>query len=110
MKSLIREIRQQPLHIRKIFMWTFVVITFSGIGYLGFQQTTGNFVALLNPKTAAEQEAVPDTNASPFALIRDSWQSLRASIGNAFSNQDLFDQVRQQPSVAPVVPQKLPVN
>lgn len=112
MKSLLREIRQQPPHIRKLFMWTSVVITFSLVGYIGFRQTSQNFVALLNPGDAAKQEEAvpPDPGSSPFALLRDSWESLRASIGGAFNGNDSADTSRERPSVSPVPPQKLPVN
>ncbi|HLC99894.1 MAG TPA: hypothetical protein VJC11_02955, partial [Patescibacteria group bacterium] len=83
--KLLDEIREQPLHIRKIFMWTLVVITFSFIGYAWFDSTQKDFVALLNRDSVpAEQErALAQTThepASPFQNIKNSISNFGANI------------------------------
>ena len=50
MIKILHEIRQQPIHIRHLFMWTSVVITFSLVAFIGFNSTKNNVVALLNPE------------------------------------------------------------
>ncbi len=83
MRSLLEEIRQQPEHIRHIFMWLCVVITFSVIGFVWFNSTSKQFVALLHPEEAQAQ-ALAEKNKpqqpSPFATIFGFWGDLRANI------------------------------
>ena len=98
MRSVLDEIRQQPEHIRHVFMWTMVVITFSVVGFVWFRQTTKQFVALLHPEEAevralaekdktlrqghsAELSRSPQgSQLSPFATIFAAMGDLRANI------------------------------
>ncbi|MEK7616408.1 MAG: hypothetical protein AAB420_04370 [Patescibacteria group bacterium] len=66
--KLLDEIRRQPLHIRHLFMWTMVVITFSLVGFAWFSETQNDFVALLGGK---EQEQIQEEAPSPFAVIKN---------------------------------------
>ena len=84
-KGLIREIREQPIHIRTIFMWLMVVVTFSGVAFLYVRSTQNQVVALLGSGTSTavnegELDQGAKTTKSPFALIVDSFSSLRANI------------------------------
>ena len=73
MRGILYEIKQQPEHIRKAFMWVLVVITFSVVGFVGFRNTEQRFVALLNPGQAQEERALAEKTKiqtpSPFATI-----------------------------------------
>ena len=81
MRSVLDEIRQQPEHIRHVFMWTMVVITFSVVGLL-FRQTTKQFVALLHPEEAEVRALAekPTQTALAFATIFATMDDLRANI------------------------------
>jgi hypothetical protein len=115
MKRLIKEIREQPEHIRHIFMWALVLITFSLVGFTWFRSTQKKFVALLNPAAAqAEQMLAAKTTPqgfSPFATIGNSFKDLQANISELFGNQQLdlnLNNVKvQNQEILP--PQKLPI-
>ena len=83
--KLLDEIREQPLHIRKLFMWTSVVITFSLVGFVWLNNTKNNVVALLQtkPSGAPDERALAQTTEepSPFAAIGKAFSNLRANIG-----------------------------
>lgn len=118
--KLIKQIREQPLHIRKAFMWTLVVVTFSFVGVMWFQTTQKNFVALLHPQDAAQQQAEADTAlaakektdevASPFAVAKKAWSSLTANVSGIFSNNNTEEKERNITTPRPVPPQTLPVE
>ena len=100
-KNLLQEIRSQPEHIRHIMMWLCVVTSFSLVGLVWFRSTQARFVAMLNPperleapaadrfadrdlrKTEEERilAAKEEKSPSPLASIRNSFNLLRASIG-----------------------------
>lgn len=115
--KLLQEIRQQPLHIRHLFMWTSVVISFSLVGFFWFQSTKDNVVALLNPKAAQEaqtrqlaQQQHTDKSPSPFALIKNSWASLTANMSELWKGRNKPSEASQQTTAAPIAPQKLPTK
>lgn len=116
MKSLLEEIRQQPEHIRHIFMWTMVVITFSVVGFVWFRQTTKQFVALLHPEEE-QQRVLAEKNKpqqpSPFATIFNSLRDLQANISELLAGSKQSLDVNNNPS-APndkqLPPQKLPLS
>ena len=115
--KLLHEIRQQPLHIRHLFMWTSVVIAFSLVGFFWFQSTKDNVVALLNPKQAQEaqsrqlaQNQQINKSPSPFALFKNSWASLTANISELWKNRSKLPKAAQQTIPSPVAPQKLPTK
>lgn len=123
MKSILEEIRQQPEHIRHIFMWTLVVITFSMVGFVWFRQTTKQFVALLHPEEAQEralaqqleirnQKLVTKKPSSPFATIFSTIGDLRANISEllAGSKGDLNINNGQLTPEEQLPPQKLPIS
>ncbi len=115
-KSLLEEIREQPEHIRHIFMWTLVVITFSIVGFTWFRSTQKKFVALLNPEAAQEAQVLAaktkPQSSSPFATIGNSLKDLRANISELFSGQQLDFKLNsakvQDQEILP--PQKLPLG
>jgi hypothetical protein len=115
MKSLLEEIRQQPEHIRHVFMWLMVVICFSVIGFVWFRSTSKQFVALLHPETAQDQ-ALADSNKpkqpSPFATIFNSFKDLQANISELISGKpaslDINNGQNTQTEIVP--PKKLPLS
>ena len=116
MRSILEEIRQQPEHIRHIFMWTMVVITFSVVGFVWFQQTTKQFVALLHPEEA-EVRALAEKNKpkqpSPFATIFSTIGDLRANISELLigskSNLEINNNAPGTGKIE-LPPQKLPIS
>lgn len=115
MRSILDEIRNQPEHIRHIFMWLCVVITFSVVGFVWFRSTSRQFVALMNPK--AEQERIlaeknKPKQPSPFATIFSAWDNLRANISELFvgpkSNLEINNGITNPEK--PVPAQRLPIN
>ncbi len=93
MKQLIKEIRQQPEHIRHVFMWVLVLITFSVVGFTWFRSTQKKIVALLNPEAAQAEQALAANSKpqefSPFATIGNSLNDLKANISELFGGQQL---------------------
>ncbi len=84
MKSLLEEIRNQPQHIREVFMWLCVVITFSMVSFFWFQSTAKEFVAIVNPEQARADRALVQKNSSDqpsvLATISQSASTLKASV------------------------------
>lgn len=103
MLKILDEIRQQPLHIRKLFMWTMVVISFSLVGTFWFNKTRGDVVAMIHGET---EKKTTDEQASPFATIKDSLSDLRANISELFDTKSKHS--NQAPATSPVPPQRLP--
>ncbi len=119
MRKLVSEIREQPEHIRHIFMWTMVVITFSLVGFVWFRSTSKQFVAMLNPEQAqgralAQNEAGANKGSqpSPFATLFNSWQNLRANISELLigSKGDLNIDNLTVPTEEELPPQTLPLS
>jgi hypothetical protein len=115
--NILDEIKQQPEHIRKTFMWVLVVITFSVVGFVWFRSTEKKFVALLNPEQVQEERALAEKNKaqtpSPFATIFSSWNDLKANISELFlGRQAGFDvnNSKTGPTEEPLPPQKLPLS
>lgn len=116
MKSLLDEIHQQPEHIRHIFMWLCVVITFSVIGFVWFRQTTKQFVALMHPEEEQARilaEKNKPKQPSPLATIFSAWGNLRANISELLSgpvsNLEINNGAPRTEKME-VPPQKLPVS
>jgi len=116
MKGLLQEIKEQPEHIRHIFMWVCVVIVFSVIGFVWFRSTEKKFVALLNPEQAQEEQALAEKNKtgmpSPFATILESWGNLKANISELILGKPSSFNVENggmKPEET-VPPQKLPLS
>jgi cytosine/uracil/thiamine/allantoin permease len=117
MKSLLKEIREQPEHIRHIFMWVCVVIVFSVIGFIWFRNTEKRFVALLNPEQAQEERALAEKtknqSPSPFATIFSAWSNLKANISELILGKHLeFDVNNSRTGLEEkqLPPQKLPLS
>src|SRR3989338_7883037 len=115
MRSILNEIREQPEHIRHIFMWLCVVITFSMIGFVWFRSTTRQFVALMHPEQAQER-ALAEKNQpkqpSPFATIFSAWGNLRANISELLTGPESSLEIKNgayRAEKAEVLPQKLPI-
>jgi|SRR3989344_8212024 len=121
LKELLEEIRNQPEHIRHIFMWLCVVITFSLVGFVWFRQTTKQFVALMNPQAEQErvlaekekEEAERQANAgqpSPFASILDMFGGLRANISELLAGPEKnVTNLKPSRIQETIPPQKLPI-
>lgn len=117
MKSIWQEIREQPPHIRELFMWVSVVITFSVIGFAWFRATTKQFVALLNPPQAGEARILAEERnqpPSPFATLFVSIKDLRATIGELFNlaraPSDFEIDKGERQEAPPIAPRKLPLT
>lgn len=77
---MLKEIRNQPEHIRALFMWLSVFIVFSLVVFVWFNSFQQKLTLLLNPQdqvAAAEEE-------SPFAVITKSLNDLKATIFDLF--------------------------
>lgn len=86
--KLFEEIRSQPPHIRELFMWLCVVITFSVIGFAWFRSTAHQFVALLNPGEGTEETSralAGSQQPSAFNTISQSASALKASLFDIFN-------------------------
>ena len=117
MKSLLKEIREQPEHIRHVFMWVLVVITFSVVGFVWFRNTEKRFVALLNPEQAQADRALAEktkaSTPSPFATIFNAWNDLRANISELILGRQSEFNVNNGgvgPKEEPLPPQRLPLS
>jgi len=116
MNSLLREIREQPEHIRHIFMWVLVVITFSVVGFVWFRSTQKKFVALLNPEAAQESQTLAEgskaNTSSPFTTIGNSLSDLRANIYELFAGKQLNLNINNNTGIngTPLPPQQLPLS
>lgn len=121
---MLKEIREQPHHVRKMFMWISVVLSCLLIGFFWFRSTQKQVLALLNPEEAqrieservlAENELNKNIDSSPFATIMQSFRELRANISDIirFDNINIGGvDVRSeynQPQ-EPVAPQNLPIT
>jgi len=110
--GILKDIRQQQPHIREIFMWVSVVITFSVIGYFGFRNVGSDFVAMVDPDRIEQKQdtAIAEVEIdSPFALIGDTFGDLGATISGVFTdNED--DTIKFKNNNVPVPPQRLPTN
>lgn len=97
--NLLREIRNQPEHIRHIFMWLCVVTVFSLISFVWFKSTQARFVAMLHPEEVKELErklAREDADqASPLSGFKKSWATLRASLGELINGESLGEKSYQ---------------
>ena len=78
---MLKEIRQQPDHIRAVFMWLSVFIVFSLVLFVWLQGFQQKLALMLDP--SLEGSAVADAG-SPFAVIGDSFDDLGATIGDLF--------------------------
>jgi cytosine/uracil/thiamine/allantoin permease len=116
MRGLLNEIRQQPEHIRHVFMWVCVVIIFSVVGFVWFRNTERRFVALLNPEQAREErmlaEKIKTQTPSPFATISGAWNELKANISELFAGAQPGFEINNKilPTEEPISPQKLPLS
>jgi hypothetical protein len=99
--KFVKEVRNQPLVIRHVFMWTMVVITFSVVGFAWFRSTQRDFLALVNEssqRTGESSSALATVeqkdDTSPFGVI-----------GGA-----LNDRSEKDSTLPPIPPRRLPVN
>ena len=117
MGSILYEIKQQPEHIRKAFMWVLVVITFSVVGFVWFRNTEKRIIALLNPEQAQEERALAEKTKtqtlSPFATIFNTWNNLRANISELILGRQPEPDMNNggiEPKEELLPPQKLPLS
>ena len=114
--KLLQEIRQQPEHIRHIMMWLCVVTTFSLVALVWFRTTQQRLVAMLHPAEKLEapagdrfadrdlrkmeeertrQLAEARKAPSPLASIFNSFNFLRASIGELLGTSQELNQPKE---------------
>lgn len=77
---MLREIRQQPDHIRALFMWLSVFIVFSAIMFVWISSFQQKLVFMLAP---TEEKALVERE-SPFAVIGSSVEDLKATVLDLF--------------------------
>lgn len=78
---MLREIRQQPPHIRALFMWLSVFIVFSLVVFVWFKSFEQKLAYLINSDKESETQT---TQESPFSVIGTSFNDLRATILDLF--------------------------
>lgn len=83
-RSLLKEIHNQPEHVRLLIMWLCVFISFAAIGYIWFMDFQDRLVALLNPQAPAESENFYARLSSPFKQARNSLANFNALLDNVF--------------------------
>jgi len=113
MKGILEEIKEQPPHIREIFMWVCVVMTFSVIGFSWFRSTTKQFVALVNPEQARQDQMLAQNapkSSSPFATISKSFDSLKASLAELFNFAGKTNNIQIENDQPRVEPNLLPLS
>ena len=111
MRKILHEIHQQPLHVRKVFAWTLIIISFLIVGAVWLKSTTSNIAEMLdiNKKEAVAKK--PDKKEeSPFSAIGKSIGDLKANISELWSNRSEFDleKFQQNAEEEPIPTQKLP--
>lgn len=77
---MLKEIRRQPEHIRALFMWLSVFIVFSLVIFVWLQGFQQKLTLLLNPSNESETAK----QESPFAVVGESFNDLRATILDLF--------------------------
>ncbi|MBI2003567.1 MAG: hypothetical protein HYS78_01105 [Parcubacteria group bacterium] len=77
---MLKEIRNQPDHIRALFMWLSVFIVFSLVVFVWLNSFQQKLAFLLNSEK--EEETVKQT--SPLAVIERALSDLRATIFDLF--------------------------
>ena len=111
MKKLLNEIREQPEHIREIFMWVMVVMTFSVVGFFTMRSTFGRLAVLINPDAADSENTtviVKDKqNNSPLDLLGESASDIKANLSDLFKSSD-DGNVEILNDAEPVPPVRLP--
>lgn len=115
MKNILDEIRQQPPHIREIFMWLCVIIVFSVVGFAWFRTTAKQFVALLHPEQNQERVfAQRKETQSPFATLFLSLKDLKETITDIFDfskEKGVFEiQNKSDLEIEPIIEQALPLS
>lgn len=78
---MLKEIREQPEHIRAIFMWLSVFIVFSLVIFVWANSFQQKLALLLN---SPEEEKVLAEEESPFVVIGKSLNDLKATILDLF--------------------------
>ena len=78
---MLKEIRQQPEHIRAIFMWLSVFIVFSLVVFVWFRGFERKISLLINEP---EKESGMAEQRSPASVITGSFRDLRATIIDLF--------------------------
>lgn len=111
-KSLWQEIKEQPDHIREIFMWVCVVAIFSVVGFSWFKSTASDFVALVNPSSVqTDQSALAkDSGQSPFATIFSAFGGLKASMAELFDFAKKTSDIQIRNELPQVEPNLLPLS
>ena len=81
---MLKEIRQQPEHVRTIMMWLSVFITVSIVGYFWMKSLNREVYALLNPAQEDQNQThfAQKNTSSPLSGIKGSWQDLKALISD----------------------------
>jgi len=77
---MLKEIRNQPEHIRSLFMWLSVFIVFSLVVFVWVNSFQQKLILLLNPDEKAETAE----QESPMALMSRSLSDLKATIVDLF--------------------------
>lgn len=110
--KILEEIRQQPVHIRKLFMWSLVTVSFSFVGMLWFADTKQNVLALMGNASVREVTDSSEKKVeSPFGMIGKSFGSLKAEISGLFSGSaPSSETAKDQPEQSALPAQPLPVK
>ncbi|TSC90908.1 MAG: hypothetical protein CEN90_740 [Parcubacteria group bacterium Licking1014_17] len=119
MKELLNEIKNQPEHIRKIFMWVCVIIVFSIIGFGWFRTTQKQFANLLNPSgnldaVKSSANKVAGESEPFFGGLFSSLKNFSANIGELFSSSSNItaggNTGAARPTFSPLPPKTPPLD
>ncbi|HVZ11305.1 MAG TPA: hypothetical protein VG941_02750 [Candidatus Paceibacterota bacterium] len=112
MKSLIRDIRNQPDHVRELIALLCTVVVGVGIGVIWFHSFKHDVYALLNPKPdqSSDARSFASDTTSLFGYIGKAFSQSKAQIEDFLtrsdSNESLSPQESGQPHALPVTGNK----
>lgn len=111
MANIIQEIRSQPHHVRKIFMWSCTVIVGCLVLVYWVRETRQEFTALLHPNKDLEIANMIQGTKNKNNSIADSFNSaidnIKASIGDIWG-RSTTNNIRNE-TLPSINPQPLPL-
>lgn len=111
MRTIIREIRNQPDHVRELAAILCTVIVVAGVGFVWFRSFQSNIYALLNPAPEAAQERIfARESRSLFGSILEVLGQGKAQILDLFGGEQVEPIDRSENVPAEIEAHPLPVS
>ncbi|HWA64596.1 MAG TPA: hypothetical protein VG866_01985 [Candidatus Paceibacterota bacterium] len=102
MKSLIRDIRNQPDHVRELLVLLCTVVVGAGIGMIWFHSFKQDVYALLNPQPEqSDDRSFASDTTSLFGYIGKAFSQSKAQIENFIAGSDSKEPATSQESGQP---------